>query len=170
MGPELTWPTMCLGIGLILLIAEVFIPSGGLIGLLAIGFLGVSLYLAFTTTTHGIKFVIALGLLLPLTLAAAVNLWPRSPFAKYIFLTPPTEEESAPEVRGTMMHHLIGQFGRALTPLRPSGLVDFEGKRLDALSEEGLIPAGALVRAVQIRSGQIVVRAATEKTLDELLG
>ncbi len=170
MGTELAWPILCLGIGLILLIAEVFIPSGGLIGLLALGFLGVSLYLAFSTTPHGFKFVVALGVLLPLCMVAAVQLWPRSPFAKYIFLTPPTEEETAPEASGIVLHHLIGQFGRTLTPLRPSGLVDFEGKRLDALSEEGLIPSGSLVRAVQIRSGQVVVRAASEKTLEELLG
>jgi len=170
MGTELVWPTMCLAVGLFLLIAEVFIPSGGLIGLLAVGLLGVSLYLGFTTTPHGLKFVMAIGLLLPLTLAAAVHLWPRSPLAKYIFLTPPTAEESAPEVRGVVLEHLLGQFGRALTPLRPSGLVDFEGKRLDGFSEEGLIPAGALVRAVRVRSGQLVVRAASDKSLDDLLG
>ena len=90
--------------------------------------------------------------------------------AKYIFLTPPTAEEFAPEVKGHILEHLIGQFGRAITPMRPSGLVDFEGRRLDGMSEEGLIPAGALVRAVHVRSGQIIVRAATDKTLDELLG
>jgi len=169
-GTELVWPTLCLAIGLVLLIAEVFIPSGGLIGLLALGFLGVSLYLAFSTTTHGIKFVLALGVLLPLTLVAAVNLWPRSPFAKYIFLTPPTEEERTPESHPAVAHHLIGQFGRALTPLRPSGLVDFEGRRMDALSEDGLIPSGALVRAVGFRSGQIVVRPMSDQAIEELLG
>jgi membrane-bound ClpP family serine protease len=64
---------------------------------------------------------------------------------------------------------LIGQFGRALTPLRPSGLVDFDGRRLDGLSEEGLIPSGALVRAVQVRGGRIVVRKASDRALDEIL-
>ncbi len=170
MSTELVWPVICLALGLVLLIAEVFIPSGGLIGLLAVGLIGVGLYLGFTTTSHGLKFVAAVGLLLPLTMAAAVNLWPRSPLAKYIFLTPPTEEESAPEAKIYSLDHLIGQFGRALTPLRPSGTVDFEGRRLDAMSEEGLIPSGALVRAIQIRGGQIIVRAASEKTLEELLG
>ena len=170
MGTELVWPTLCLAIGLVLLIAEVFLPSGGVIGLLALGLIGVSLYLAFTTTNHGFKFLVALGILLPLTMVAAVNLWPRSPLAKYIFLTPPTEEETTPEPLVLAPHHLIGQFGRALTPLRPSGTVDFEGRRLDALSEEGLIPAGALVRALTFRSGQLIVRAASEETLQELLG
>jgi membrane-bound ClpP family serine protease len=152
-----------------LLLAEVFVPSGGLIGLLALGFLGVGLYLGFTNTTHGFKFLIALAIMFPLTLTAAVHLWPRSPFAKYIFLTPPTAEESAPEIKGHSLDHLIGQFGRALTPLRPSGLVSFEGHKLDGMSEEGLIPSGALVRAVGIRSGQLIVRAASEQTLEEFL-
>jgi membrane-bound ClpP family serine protease len=170
MSNELVWPLMCMAIGVVLLLAEAFVPSGGLIGLLAIGFLAISLYLGFTTTPHGFKFVVALGVVLPVTMFAAVQLWPRSPLAKYIFLKPPTAEESAPEVKGLALEHLIGQFGRALTPLRPSGLVDFDGRRLDGMSEEGLIPAGALVRAVQIRTGQIVVRAASDKTLEELLG
>ena len=170
MTNELVWPMICLALGLILLLAEVFVPSGGLIGLLALGLIGVCIYLAFANTAHGWKFVIAIGVLMPLTLAAAANLWPRSPMAKYIFLTPPTEEESAPEAKSHSADHLIGQFGRALTPLRPSGTVDFEGRRLDGMSEEGLIPAGALVRAVQIRGSQIIVRAAGDQTLDELLG
>ena len=56
------------------------------------------------------------------------------------------------------LDHLIGQYGRAFTPLRPSGMVDFDGRRLDGLAEEGLIPSGALVRAVRIRGGQLIVR------------
>ena len=36
----LAWPLLLLAFGLILLIAEVFIPSGGLIGLLALCCLG----------------------------------------------------------------------------------------------------------------------------------
>jgi membrane-bound ClpP family serine protease len=64
---------------------------------------------------------------------------------------------------------LVGQLGRTLTPLRPSGLVDFEGRRLDALSEEGLIPAGALIRALRVRSGQLIVRPAPDPPLEQLV-
>jgi membrane-bound ClpP family serine protease len=159
MGTELVWPSLCLAIGLILLIAEVFIPSGGLIGLLALGFLIVSLWLAFATSTAlGFKFLLALGILVPIALAAAVHLWPRTPIGRHMMLKPPSSEDLEPDSGGVVLAHLVGQFGRALTPLRPSGLVDFEGRRLEGLSEEGLIPIGALVRAVQVRSGRIIVR------------
>jgi membrane-bound ClpP family serine protease len=168
-GNDWIWPSLCMAVGLILLIAEVFIPSGGLIGLLAAGLLVVSLWMAFASSTAlGLKFVFALGGLLPLTLALAVYLWPRTPMAKWIFLSPPEPEDVEAEPRAHPLEHLVGQFGRALTPLRPSGLVDFDGRRIDGLSEEGLIPAGALVRAVQVRAGQLVVREAKDQTLDEL--
>jgi membrane-bound ClpP family serine protease len=172
MSNKLIWPILCLAIGLLLLIAEVFIPSGGLIGILAIGLLVVSLGLAFAASTAlGLKFLAAVCVLLPLALALAVYLWPRTPLAKRIFLRPPDPEEVEPgdTDHGVRLQHLIGQFGRALTPLRPSGAVDFDGRRIDALSEEGLIPSGSLVRAVQVRGNQLVVRMATDRTLDDLL-
>ncbi len=170
MSTDLIWPIVCLVAGLSLLILEVFIPSGGLIGLLALGLLGISLWQAFAIdTTTGLTFSILLIVLLPVALALAVRLWPKTPMGKWIFLQPPEPEDLAPEPQRTRIDHLVGQFGRALTPLRPSGVVDFEGRRLDALSEEGLIPSGSLVRAVQVRGGQLVVRKASEHSFDELM-
>ena len=171
MSSDLVWPVICLIVGLILLVAEVFVPSGGLIGLLAIGLLIVSLGLAFAQSMNrGLAFLVALLMLLPVTLAYAVYLWPRTPMAKWVFLKPPEPEEPDPEERARKPEHLIGQFGRALTPLRPSGLVDFEGRKFDGLADEGMIPAGTLVRAVQLRGGQLVVRSAPAEDLDRLLG
>jgi membrane-bound ClpP family serine protease len=168
MSTDLFWPIACMAVGLVLLIVEVFVPSGGLIGFLAVGLLAVSLYQAFMiSTTIGLVFVLSLMGLLPATLALAVHLWPRTPMGKWIFLKPPEPEDVTPEHEGPRLDHLIGQFGRTLTPLRPSGLVDFEGRRLDSLSEEGLIPSGTLVRAVQIRGGQLIVRTVPSQTLDE---
>ncbi len=168
MGTELVWPSLCLAVGLILLLAEAFLPSGGLIGLLAIGFLGVSLYLAFTTTQYGAVFLVVTGLLLPLTLMLAVYLWPKMPMSRFFFLPPPQPEDVLPDNHSQMLDHLVGQFGRTLTPLRPSGLVDFEGRRLEGVSEEGLIPAGTLVRAIQVRAGRLIVREADVPALDDV--
>lgn len=169
MMTELFWPIGCLAVGLILLIVEVFVPSGGLIGFLAVGLLIISLWQAFTiSSTVGLIFLLALIGLLPATLALAVHLWPRTPMGKWIFLRPPEPDDVAPETAVPRLEHLIGQFGRALTPLRPSGMVDFEGRRLDSMSEEGLIPSGTLVRAVQIRNGQLIVREVPNQTLEDL--
>jgi membrane-bound ClpP family serine protease len=169
MGTELVWPSLCLAVGLLLLVAEVFVPSGGLIGVLAVGFLGVSLYLAFSTTSYGLIFLLVAVVMMPLMLMLAVYLWPRTPMAKYLFLSPPTREDVEPDSQDLLLERLVGQFGRTLTPLRPSGRVDFEGHRFEGVSEEGLIPAGVLVRAVQVRSGRLVVREADVPALDDVV-
>lgn len=169
MGTELFWPIACLAAGLLLLVVEVFVPSGGVIGFLSLGLLGVAIWQAFDISTGtGAVFLAVLTLLLPATLALAIRIWPKTPLGKWLFLKPPTPEDLVPSDLGPRLEHLIGQFGRTLTPLRPSGLVDFDGRRLDGLSEEGLIPKDTLVRAIQIRSGQLVVRPASVPGLDDL--
>lgn len=163
----LAWPVLLLAFGLILLAAEVFIPSGGLIGLLALSLVGVSLYTAFRQSTDlGMKFLIADFMLMPLAVALALYIWPKTPLARRVFLRPPTAEDLAEAPAGGRLDHLIGEYGRALTTLRPSGMVDFDGRRLGGMAEEGMIDAGTLVRAVQIRYGQLVVRTADAPELD----
>ena len=164
----LIWPLLLLAVGLILLVTEAFIPSGGLIGLLALGCLGVSLYQAFTVPESpylGWKFLAAELFLIPAALMLAVQLWPRTPLARRMFLAPPTPEEVQAAPPRHRLDHLIGEYGRALTPMRPSGLVDFDGHRLDGLAEDELIPAGTLIRAVRIHSGVLVVRKADDQAL-----
>lgn len=166
----LAWPLLLLAFGLLLLIAEVFIPSGGLIGFLALCCLGLSLWRAFQESAElGLKFLVADCVLLPLALGVAIHFWPRTPLARRVFLARPAPEEIEVLHSSQRLDHLVGQLGRALTPLRPSGLVDFDGRRLDGLAEEGLIPSGALIRAVRVRSGQLVVRLAPDPPLEELL-
>lgn len=166
----LGWPLLLLAFGLILLIGEVFLPSGGLIGLLAVLCIVLSLWQAFSHSTElGLKFLLADSLLLPVTLAFGIYLWPRTPWAKRVFLLPPTPDEIEVSHSPQRLDHLIGQLGRALTTLRPSGLVDFDGRRLDGLSEDGFIPSGAMIQAVRVRAGQLVVRTAPDPPLDEVL-
>jgi len=166
----LAWPLLLLVLGLFLLVAEVFIPSGGLIGLLAVFCLAASLWRAFEQSMSlGLKFLLADFFLLPLAVALAIHLWPKMPLAKRVFLLPPDPEEIDVSHSSPRIDHLVGQLGRALTPLRPSGTVDFDGRRLDGLSEEGLIPSGALIQAVRVRGHQLIVRLASDSTLDEVL-
>ena len=90
------------------------------------------------STDLGLKFLLADFVLLPLALRRWRSTSGRkTPLAKRVFLKPPDPEEIEVSHSSQRLDHLVGQFGRALTPLRPSGLVDFDGRRLDGLSEEG---------------------------------
>jgi membrane-bound ClpP family serine protease len=163
---ELIWPILTLVVALLLFLSEAFIPSGGLIGLMAIGFLGVSLYLAFTTTAYGWAFLLVTGLLLPITILAAISLWPRTPIGKMLTLNPP-DSDAPPDFDDPRLDPLVGQYGRCLTTLRPIGLIDFDGRKLEGSAEEGMLPAGTLVRVVQVRGNRVLVRKAEIPAFDE---
>lgn len=172
MSSDVLWPLLCLMLGLALAFFEVFVPSGGLLGILSAGLLMVSMWLAFgESTLLGLKFLLALLVGLPACLGLAVRVWPHTPMGRLLTLRPPADEEIEPApaavAGGTRLDYLVGQFGRAVTPLRPSGVVEFDGRRLEGQAEEGLIAAGSVVRAVHARGGRLVVREATAELLPQ---
>lgn len=54
---------------------------------------------------------------------------------------------------------LLGQTGKALTTLRPSGTAVINGRRVDVVTEGGLVEAGTPVKVVAIEGMRTVVRA-----------
>jgi len=156
----LFWPIAFLVIGLLLLVVEVFVPSGGFIGFTALFCIGLSLWHAFQYSTRvGAVFLVVDFAAVPMTAMTAFWLWTHSPMSRRFFLTPPEPDEIGVSHSDLNLPLVVGCEGRALTPLRPSGHIEIEGRRYDGLAEEGLIPEGALVRVVRLRSGQLVVRA-----------
>ena len=53
---------------------------------------------------------------------------------------------------------LIGSEGKALTDLRPVGVIEIGGRRFDALAETRMIEGGARVRVTAVEYNQIKVR------------
>src|SRR3954453_7356309 len=165
----LFWPSLFLVLGLLLLIVEVFIPSGGLIGICSVACLILCLWYAFSESlVMGATFMLVDLVALPLTAMGAFSLWSRSPLGRKFFLQPPAPDEIDVSHTDRHLEHLVDQTGRALTPLRPCGNIEIEGRRVDGLAEEGFLPAGCMVRVLRVRSGQLIVRGLAEPV--DLLG
>ena len=60
------------------------------------------------------------------------------------------------------MSYFIDRMGVAQTVLRPSGVADFDGVKLDVVADGEYIPAGAGVRVVKVEGARIVVRPERE--------
>jgi membrane-bound ClpP family serine protease len=156
----LFWPIAFLLIGLLLMIVEVFVPSGGFIGFSALFCVGLSLWHAFQHSTRlGAAFVLVDFAAVPLTVTLAFWLWSRSPMSRRFLLKPPALDEDDVSHSPLRLPDAVGREGRALTPLRPSGHVEIDGRRYDGMAEEGFIPEGATVRVVRSRAGSLIVRA-----------
>lgn len=54
--------------------------------------------------------------------------------------------------------HLVGERGKVLTELRPSGSALLAGHPVDVVSEGAFIPKGELVQVVAVQGSRVVVR------------
>ena len=161
MTPSLELALFVMFIGLLLAVAEVFIPSGHVLTILSGVTLIASLVLGFrTSATAGFIVSVCIAVLLPVLIGFGLWYWPRSPIGKLIFLKAPERDEvpSASEAARLGLEGLQGQVGVALTMLRPCGMVDFDGRRVDTITEGGMVDKGTRVKVIEVRGSTVVVR------------
>lgn len=153
-------PIILIALGFILMIAEVFVPDFGLIGIL--GILSVAGGLYITTGDFGIMIrdlsvaVISSAIILIILLRSGYSLSHLNRFVLNAASKEPTEIEDREE----KPHLVIGMIGETRTPLRPSGKVKFEQfpQPFDVLSGDGHIQTGSKVIIQEILGNKIVVR------------
>jgi membrane-bound ClpP family serine protease len=151
-------------VGLVLLVAEVFIPSGGVIMILAMGSIVGSLGCGWVAWMPGRplafwSLVGALGVLAPATLIAAFRFWPETEIGKRALLEGPAPDDVIPFERQANRHEmLVGRIGRTVTVLNPAGMALIDGSRVHCQSEGMIIPEGTPVRVVSARHNHVTVR------------
>lgn len=152
-------------IGLLILVAEVFIPSGGILGIITTTLLVASLFCAWWAWGRGHptvfwSFVVSLLVLVPATVIGAFTILPRTPFGKVAILEAPSPERLESFVgESARLERYIGRIGEAATVLNPGGLVVVDGERLHAYSDALLVEQHQPVRVVGVQSLRLVVRA-----------
>lgn len=146
-----------------LIIAEVFVPSGGLISILALACLigGVVIFFQHSSIAGWIGLIIAL-IMIPSVLVLAYKVFPRTRFGKNVLLAPPKRQQGdaipdAPEIK-----EMLGAVGTVLTPLRPVGMCDFSGQRVECVAESGYVDKGKKVKVIDVESTQLTVRIIEE--------
>ncbi|TMU85588.1 nodulation protein NfeD [Bacillus sp. BHET2] len=144
-------------IGIVLIVAEFFLP-GGLAGGLGIGAILASIMLAGGNMMQmGISLLIALLIAVATVIIFVKVFGKKMKFFKKIILNDSTSTESG-YVSNVNRLDLIGREGMTKTPLRPSGTVIIDDERIDAVSEGGFIKANEKVKIVKVEGSRIVVR------------
>jgi membrane-bound serine protease (ClpP class) len=160
--PDIAWAILLLLIGCSLVVLEVFIPSGGIISILAgVAFI-TSLIIAFwegptTGTATGLVFVGIMVFAIPTLIMMAFKYWPKTRMGKAFLGELPREDEVAPE---DPRRALIGRVGVARSKMLPSGAVEIDGQMIDAVTQGQAIEPGAYVAVVEVRANRVVVRPA----------
>ncbi|UCD51344.1 MAG: NfeD family protein [Phycisphaerales bacterium] len=82
--------------------------------------------------------------------------------AQVLRLAPPIRRREKREAVTDQLAGLLGETGRVLTPLRPVGLCEFDGCRVECAAEGEYVQAGATVRVIRVEGMQPTVRAIDE--------
>lgn len=146
-----------------LIIAEVFIPSGGLISICAMGCLIGGLVIFFRhSSTAGWAGVIIAIVMIPSTLVVAYKIFPKIRFGRAVMLTPPKRQQGDAIPDTPELKELLGAVGFVITPLRPVGMCDFSGQRVECVAESGYVDKGESVKVIHVQGTQLTARVIEE--------
>jgi len=141
-------------VGAALLLLETVLPGmiAGIVGFACLVAGVVMAYLNFDgRTANLVLLTVVVGVI------AGALVWfkffPDSRFAK-IFIS----ERTVGDI-GTEKPELLDQTGKALTPLRPSGMAVINGKRIDVVTEGPFIEPGTAVKVVAVEGMRVIVRS-----------
>ncbi|HVK15660.1 MAG TPA: hypothetical protein VM533_01850 [Fimbriiglobus sp.] len=164
-----------IGCGVVLLVAEFFLPTGGVLVVVGLGLIAaaVGVILYYGSTMEAVAAVIATCIGIPIAWNVLIYGWQR--MSRQVTLDSETVQATVANTpEAAELEQYKGRYGKTVSPMRPSGTVEIDGRRLDALTEGMMLDAGAWVKCVGVGSGWVIVRRVdppaglSDMTLDEL--
>ena len=147
---------ICLLLGAALMIVEVFLPGFGLPGISGIVLIGAGIIL--TAMHFGASVAVAVLLVVVAVLAVLISFALRHASRggmknSKLFLSEKEEFHNKKD-----MQVLVGKMGKTLSVLRPAGIGEFDGVRLNVVTEGGFIERDKPIEIVSVDGSRIVVR------------
>ncbi len=142
---------------LALILAEFFVPGGilGVIGgilLLTSG--GMTIY---HYPEHALLAVFGQFAGVVVLILGALVILPRFPGAQFLVLRDTMDTGEGGWVSDPSDTTLVGRIGEVHSMLRPAGIVEIDGERINAVSDGSFIEPGEKVRVMEVHGNRIVV-------------
>ena len=152
--------------GLALLVLEVFvIPGFGIAGALGIVAVigGLVLSMLGSGATAQFMLLTAARVVFALLFALVVSLvllryLPKLPLGRQLVLQSALDTGEGYVSTPAADLHWLGRSGRAGSTLRPAGIAEFDGQRVDVVSEGEFIDAGEPIEVIRVDGNRIVVK------------
>jgi membrane-bound serine protease (ClpP class) len=147
-------------VGVVVIIAEIILPSGGILSIVALSVFGYSLYIAFSeiSKTVGFAFVAADLVLIPVLVIVGLKLLARSP----VTLRKTLSRKEGVSSQSSELGSYIDMQGTAVTDLRPAGKAVINGKRVDVVTRGEYLEKDSAIIVTAVTGNQIIVRKKDE--------
>lgn len=155
---ELAVPILLILVGLALVAVEVtLVPGLNVVGVLGVVGAAVGVVYAF------VEFGLAGGMgTLAATLVAgggmAYLLWESGAWDRFVLSDSLRRDADADAEVHASRSRMLGRSGTALTPLRPGGVAEVDGARVEVETEGAFVAAGSRVRVVAMDRRRYIVR------------
>jgi membrane-bound serine protease (ClpP class) len=147
----------------LLIVAEVFVPSGGIISICSLACLagGVAIFFHHSTKAGWVGTAIAV-VMIPVVLVIAYKIFPKTEFGKTVTLTPSQRKLGDAIPDSEQLQKLLGAEGVVLTPLRPVGMCDFARRKVECVAEGGYVNKEKKVKVIDVEHRRVTVRVIEE--------
>ena len=154
----LGWVSLiCLVAGLLFVIIEMFHPGFGAPGIIGVILLVVGVFMYAKTPLQALVMFLIILAILGAALTLVLKSASKGKLAKHLILHD-SLDENVKFSSVDDLDYFVGNEGKALTSLRPSGTADFNGVKLDVVSEGEFIPMDSKVTIIKIEGHRIVVK------------
>ena len=149
---------ICLVLGLVFVTIELFTPGFGVPGITGLVLLFAGVIVGSDSVLEGIVLTIVIVLLLCLLFTIAVRSASSGALAKSPLVLKESTAKQDGFTSGEDLGYFLGREGVVTSMLRPVGSADFDGVKLEVLSEGEIIEAGVKVKVVKVEGRKLVVR------------
>lgn len=152
------WTSLILFVtGLILLVIEGMIPGFGLPGISGIILVATGTIIAMDSLSMALLSLSIAIIITTIVTIILIKMGFKSKMLNKIILETKQKDEKG-YLSIDSMDEYMDREGISITELRPSGFIDIDGKKLDALSDDGFIPKNTSIKVVRVEGSKIFVR------------
>ncbi len=145
--------------GIVLVVIEIFVIPGfggfGLVGAFCI--FGSIVAVSASWQQAVISLLVAIGGTILLVVISVKNKHTRKIWDRLILFGKQENKEGYISSEPSLSDY-VGLVGEAITTLRPAGIADIEGKRVDVVTEGAFVVSGAKIKVIAVEGGRVVVR------------
>lgn len=149
-------------VGIVLLLIEVIVPGFGAPGIGGILCIILSIVLSSDSIILGITSLCIALILAIVTAILLLKYGPKNRYFDKIILETQLRKDKG-FVTNKENKSLLGLKGVAVTPLRPSGMIEVEGNRIDVVTEGEFIDVHNKVKVIKVEGRKIIVKRINEE-------
>ncbi len=159
------WAILLLALGMGLAVLEVFFPSAGILGFLAVSSIIAAVIMGFRQGPGWGMSILGVAIVgIPVLIVVAFKVWPHTAIGRKVLLMAPSSRDVLPsEQRVQRLKSYVGRVAVTKCKMLPAGAIVIDGRTVDAISEGMPLEEGQAVRIIEVRANRVVVRPTDEE-------